>query len=68
MNKTVGEIEVVEIVDQEDGSAVITFDLSDHVAKTMAHYGLKFVLVCAAYGLTIEEALDLITKGREDKE
>jgi hypothetical protein len=67
MTKTIGEIEIVDIVDQDDGSAVITFDLSDHALKTMAQYGLKFVLICAAYDVTIDEALDRIA-GRENKE
>jgi hypothetical protein len=65
MSKTVGEIEVLDIVDQEDGSAIITFDLSEDVAKTMAQHGLKFVLFCAAYDVTIDEAFARIA-GRSE--
>jgi len=56
MNKTIGEVEVLDITEQEDGSSVITFDLSQDATKSMAQYGLKFVLVCAAYDVTIDEA------------
>ena len=58
---TKGEVEVLDIEDQEDGSAVITFDMSDDALKSMAQYGLKFVLICAAYGVTIEEAFNHIS-------
>ena len=58
--KTISEIEVMDIVDKDDGSAVITFDLSNDVVKSMAQHGLKFVLFCAAYGVTIDEAFDRI--------
>jgi len=60
MTKTIGEIEVLDIVEQEDGSAVITFDMTDDALKSMAQYGLKFVLICAAYDVTIDEAFDRI--------
>lgn len=57
---TKGEVEVLDIEDQEDGSALITFDLSDDALKSMAQYGLKFVLFCAAYDVTIDEAFNRI--------
>ena len=65
MTKTVGEIEVLDIVDQEDGSAIITFDMSQGATKSMAQYGLKFVLLCAAYDVTIDEAFARIA-GRSE--
>ena len=63
--KTIGEIEVLDIVDQEDGSAVITFDMSQDALKSMAQYGLKLVLFCAAYDMTIEEAFTRIAGRKE---
>jgi hypothetical protein len=60
MNKTIGEVEVLDIEDQEDGSSIITFDLSQDATKSMAQYGLKFVLVCAAYDVTIDEGFNRI--------
>ena len=62
---TKGEVEVLDIEDQEDGSAVITFDMSDDALKSMAQYGLKFVLFCAAYDVTIEEAFNRIAGRKE---
>lgn len=58
---TMGEVEVLDIEEQEDGSSMITFDLSQEATKSMAQYGLKFVLFCAAYDMTIEEAFNHIS-------
>ena len=60
MTKTIGEIEVLDIVEQEDGSSLMTFDMSQDALKSMAQYGLKFVLFCAAHDVTIEEGFDRI--------
>lgn len=54
------EIEITDVVDHDDGSATMSFDLSDDATKTMASYGVKFLLYCAAYGITTDEAFDLI--------
>jgi hypothetical protein len=59
---TKGDVEVLDIEDQEDGSSIITFDLSQEATKSMAQYGLKFVLFCAAYDVTIDEAFDRIAR------
>jgi hypothetical protein len=65
MTKTIGEIEVLDIVEQENGDSVITFDMSQDALKSMAQYGLKFVLFCAAYDVTIEEAFNRIAGRKE---
>jgi hypothetical protein len=65
MTKTTGEIEVLDIVEQENGDSVITFDMSQDALKSMAQYGLKFVLFCAAYDVTIEEAFNRIAGRKE---
>jgi len=57
---TKGDVEVLDIEDQEDGSSIITFDLSQEATKSMAQYGLKFVLFCAAYDVTIDEGFNRI--------
>ena len=54
------DIEITDVVDHDDGSSTMTFEMSDEAAKTMASYGLKFVLYCAAYEISIEEAFDRI--------
>ena len=58
------DIEITDVVDHEDGSSTMTFDMSDDATKTMASCGLKFVLYCAAYEVSIEEAFSRI--GRKD--
>jgi hypothetical protein len=55
------EIEVLDVVEQEDGSSLMTFDMSQEALKSMAQYGLKFVLYCAAYDVTIDEAFNRIS-------
>ena len=63
--KTIGEVEVLDVVEQENGDSLITFDLSQDAIKSMAQYGLKFVLFCAAYDVTIEEAFNRIAGRKE---
>ena len=60
-----GAIEVLDIVEQENGDSVITFDMSQDALKSMAQYGLKFVLFCAAYDVTIEEDFNRIAGRKE---
>lgn len=62
---TTGAIEVLDIVEQENGDSVITFDMSQEALQSMAQYGLKFVLFCAAYDVTIEEAFNRIAGRKE---
>ena len=54
------DIEITEVIDHDDGSATMSFDLSEEATKTMASYGVKFLLYCTAYGITTDEAFDLI--------
>lgn len=65
MTTELGEVNVLDIEDQEDGSSLITFDLSQEALKSMAQYGLKFVLYCGAYDVSIPEAFNRIA-GRND--
>lgn len=53
-------IEILEVVDHEDGSSTMTFDMDDEYLKKMASHGVKFVLYCAAYEISIEEGFDRI--------
>lgn len=62
---TEGSIRVTDIIDNPDGSATMTFDLSEADAKIMTSYGLRFVLTCAAYNVTLEEAFNRIA-GRSE--
>lgn len=53
-------ITVTNVVDHEDGGCTMSFDMDDKTAQAMSSYGIKFVLYCAAYGVTIDEAYDRI--------
>lgn len=54
-------ITVSDIVEHEDGSATITWDnMSEDDVKFFSEIGLKFILYCAAYNFTIDEAFDKI--------
>ena len=55
-----GKLDIIEIVDNPDGGCTMTIDMTDDVAKTMASYGIKFVLYCAAYEVSIDEAFKRI--------
>ena len=58
--KETGSITVTNVVDHEDGGCTMSFDMDDETSKTMSSYGIKFVLFCAAYDVTIDEAFDRI--------
>lgn len=61
----VSTIVITDSVEHEDGSATYTFDMDDASTKKITELGLEFILTCAAYGLDIQDALDLIsTEGK----
>jgi hypothetical protein len=53
-------IEVLDTFDNEDGSCTMSFDLDSESIKEFATYGVKFILYCAAYGISTERAFDRI--------
>ena len=55
-----GVIVITDTVEHEDGSATYTFDMDDASQKKITELGLEFILICAAYGLDIQDALELI--------
>ena len=54
------EIEVTNVIEQEDGSCIMSFDMDSETVASMAQIGLKFVLWCAAAQMGTEEALKMI--------
>jgi hypothetical protein len=58
--KETGSITVTNVVDHEDDGCTMSFDMDDETAKTMSSYGIKFVLFCAVYDVTIDQAFDRI--------
>lgn len=55
-------IGVEQVEEHEDGSATYTFHTDDETTKTLAKYGLEFILHCAAYEWDIQDALDSLKK------
>jgi len=53
-------IVIADTVEHEDGSATYTFDMDDASTKKITELGLEFILTCAAYGLDIQDALQVI--------
>jgi len=57
------KIEVVDVVEHpEDGSATYTFEADDGSQKVLAELGIKFLLYCAAAGVSTEDALCMVMK------
>ena len=54
------EIIVEKVAEHEDGSATYTFAMSEKSTQAMAQYGLELVLICAAYGINMHDAFDII--------
>jgi hypothetical protein len=62
----VGYLVVTDVVEQEDGGATYSFDLDKKTEKLVAELGLKLILICGAYDLDIEDALEAVhDKGKE---
>ena len=60
-------LEVVDIVEHEDGSATYSFDLNEDTAVAMSEMGLKFCLYCFVAGLNTQQGLDIIlSEAKED--
>ena len=56
----VSTIVITDVVEHEDGSATYTFDIDDVSSKKITELGLEFILTCAAYGLDIQDALQVL--------
>ena len=54
------EIQVTDVIEHEDGSCTMSFDMDYETTKSMAQIGLRFVLWCAAAQMSTEEALKMI--------
>jgi hypothetical protein len=53
-------MEVTNVIDHEDGSADIEFDMTEDEQKAFVSLGLKYTLVFAAYQLSWEEVYELV--------
>jgi hypothetical protein len=53
-------IVVSKVVEHEDGGATYSFDMNHAATQAMAQYGLELIIICAAYSVDIQDALDNI--------
>ncbi len=53
-------IVVEEVKEHEDGGATYTFEMNQKATEAMCQYGMQLVMICAAYGVDIEDAFDCI--------
>jgi hypothetical protein len=52
-------MEVIDLIEHEDGSATYTFDLTPQEHDAMCRNGIIWAIVCGATGLTVEEAMKI---------
>jgi len=60
MTDELSTIVITDTVEHPDGSATYTFDMDDASTKKVTELGLEFILTCAAYGLDIQDALQVV--------
>jgi hypothetical protein len=60
------DIEVTDVIEHEDGSCTMSFNMDGETTVSMAQIGLKFVLWCAAAQVSTEEALNSIIRKLRD--
>jgi hypothetical protein len=53
-------IVVDEVKEHEDGGATYTFKMNQKATEAMCQYGMQLVMICAAYGVDIQDAFDSI--------
>lgn len=56
----VGKIQLVDVVEHENGDATYSFDLDEESVKLAQDLGLKLMLYCGFSGVSTDEAFQLI--------
>ena len=51
------KMEVLKIIEHEDGSATYQFDLTAEETDAMVRNGILWAIVCGCTGLTVEQAI-----------
>lgn len=59
-------LDIVDVVEHEDGSATYQFNTSEEGKQMFAELGMRLVLHCAAVGKSTEEVLEGLLKGNKD--
>lgn len=68
MQVTSGTIEITELVENEDGSADITFEAPQHLMNKLAEKGFQYTLMESMFGnLKIEEVIEALEAHRKVK-
>lgn len=65
-NMNIGKLELVEIKENEDGSAVYAFEVDEEASKTIAELGLKLILFCGIFSVDIEDVFNWILENKDD--
>lgn len=66
--RTSGTIEITELVENEDGSADITFEAPQHLMNKLAEKGFQYALMESMFdNLTIEEVIGALEAHRKVK-
>ena len=60
------DIKVLEIIDNPDGSATVSWEMDDAAKDKLVEVALGFLLRCAAYGVDLQTALDSIKDVKKD--
>lgn len=55
-------VELVEMKEHEDGSATLTFDMTEEVSEICGELGLKLLLYCGILNKSPEYAFELLGK------
>ena len=62
-------MELVDIVDHEDGGATYSFDLDKDAAKNVAEVGLTILLFCGVCQVDLQEVYDwILSQAKENKD
>ena len=61
-------MEVLDIIEHEDGSATYQFDMTAEENAAMCRNGILWAIVCGCTGLTIEEAMKYDKYKKEETE
>jgi len=61
-------MEVLDIIEHEDGSATYQFDMTAEENEAMCRNGILWAIVCGCTGLTIEEAMKYSKYKEEETE
>jgi len=59
-NAGTGKMELIEIIEHEDGGATYSFDVDDNAEKLTKELGLKLILYCGLCEVNLDDAFQLI--------